>query len=345
MQFLPNASRMLRVAIVAIAVQILSTAAVSADGEVNVYSSRQGFLIEPLLEQFEAETGIKVNLLSLQDGLVERIKLEDELSPADVIMTVDIGRLASAVSEGVTQPVVDAEVNANVPETLRDPDGDWIGLTTRARIVYASKERVADGEVATYEDLANPRWKGRICTRSGRHRYNLALISAFIEHKGVEAAEAWLRGVKANLARRPQGNDRAQVKAIWAGECDISIGNTYYMGKMLSDPEQRAWAESVTVEFPVFEGGGTHVNISGTAMARHSPNPENALKLIRFLASETAQRIYAEINYEYPVKPGVPISATVAEWGSFEPDPIRLADIAERRAEALRIVDRVAFDD
>lgn len=326
------------------AVLLLATGSALAS-EVNVYSYRQPHLIEPLLERFEADTGIETNVLSLQKGLIERIKQEGTLSPADVILTVDIGRLTSAVDEGVTQPVVDPEVTANVPAPLRDPDGEWIGLTTRARIVYASRDRVAPGEVTTYEDLATDRWKGRICTRSGRHRYNIALLSAVIEHHGVAAAEKWLRGVKANLARKPQGNDRAQVKAIWAGECDIAIGNTYYMGLMLANEEQRAWANAVNVTFPVFEGGGTHVNVSGVAMAKHAPNPENALKLIRFLVSETAQQVYAETNHEYPVKPGVPISSIVSSWGSFTPDPLTLDDIAGRRAAALKIVDRVGFDD
>ncbi len=318
---------------------------VHASGEVNVYSYRQPFLVEPLLQRFEADTGIKANVLTLDKGLVERIRMEGPLSPADVILTVDIGRLANAVEQGVTQEVRSAAIDANVPASLRDPDGHWIGLTTRARIVYASRERVAPGEVATYEGLADPKWKGRVCTRSGLHRYNIALVAAVIEHHGAEKAEAWLRGLKANLARRPQGNDRGQVKAIWAGQCDIAIGNSYYMGNMLESDEQRPWADAVRVEFPRFEGGGTHVNLSGVAMARHAPNADNARRLIDFLVSETAQRIYAATNHEYPVKPGVPVSPTVASWGSFTPDRLSLDGIARRRAEAVRIVERVGYDE
>ena len=314
--------------------------------EVNVYSYRQPHLIEPLLEAFTQETGIKANnVLSLQRGLIERIRTEGEASPADVILTVDIGRLTSAVREGVTQPVTDMVVDEQVPANLRDPDGHWIGLTLRARIVYASRERTAPGEVATYEELADPKWKGRICIRSGLHRYNVALLAAYIEYHGRDGAKAWLEGVKANLARKPQGNDRAQVKAIWAGECDISVGNTYYMGKMLEDPEQQAWAQSVRVEFPKFEGGGSHVNVSGVAMAKHSKNPENAMALIRFLASEEAQRIYAEVNHEYPVDPDVPVSGVVASWGSPDRDGLSLATIAGHSPEALKIVEEINFDE
>ena len=313
--------------------------------EVNIYSYRQPHLIEPLLEAFKQETGITTNVLSLQQGLIERIRTEGAASPADVILTVDIGRLTSAVREGVTQPVHDPAIDERVPANLRDPDGHWIGLTVRARIVYASRDRVSQEEVTTYESLADPRWRGRICTRSGQHRYNLALLAAYIDHHGREAAKSWLEGVKANLARKPQGNDRAQVKAIWAGECDIAIGNTYYMGLMLDDPEQQDWAQSVRVTFPVFEDGGTHMNVSGVAMAKHAKNPENARTLIRFLASREAQRIYAEANHEYPVDVAVPASELVASWGTPHRDSLALAKIAKHSPEALKIVDEIAFDE
>ena len=313
--------------------------------EVNIYSYRQPHLVEPLLQAFTQETGIKTNVLSLQQGLIERIRTEGAASPADVMLTVDIGRLTSAVREGVTQPVQDPVIEDRVPANLRDPDGHWIGLTVRARIVYASRDRVLQGEVTTYESLADPKWRGRICARSGRHRYNIALLAAFIEHHGRTAAKSWLEGVKANLARKPQGNDRAQVKAIWAGECDIAIGNTYYMGLMLEDAEQQDWAQSVRVTFPVFEDGGTHVNVSGVAMAKHAKNPENARKLIHFLASREAQRIYAETNHEYPVDDTVPASELVESWGKPNRDSLALATIAEHSPEALKIVDEIAFDE
>ena len=294
--------------------------------------------------KFTEETGITTNVAFLNKGMVERLVAEGDRSPADVILTVDISRLADAVSAGVTQPVESEALTANVPAEYRDPEGHWYGVTTRARIVYASKDRVAPEDVTTYEDLADPKWKGRICTRSGTHPYTLALLSAVIEHKGEEAAKTWLQGVKDNLARKPQGNDRAQVKAIWSGECDISLGNTYYMGKMLEDEEQQAWANSVSILFPTFENSGTHVNVSGVAMTKAAPNKENALKLMEFLASPKAQEIYAEANYEYPIAPGTKPTEIVAGWGSFTPDTLNLMQIAGQRAAALKMVEEVDFD-
>lgn len=322
----------------------LMTAAPALADEVNVYSYRQPELIAPLTDAFTQTTGIEVNVAYLQKGMVERMKAEGRRSPADLVFTVDISRLASVVNEGLTQPVESSALTDNVPETYRDPDGHWYGLTTRARIVYASKDRVADGEITTYEDLASDKWEGRICTRSGMHAYNIALTSAVVHHLGEEGAESWLEGIKDNLARKPQGNDRAQVKAIWAGECDVAIGNTYYMGKMLADEEQQAWANSVNVVFPTFENGGTHVNISGVAMAKHAPNPENALKLMEFLTSPEAQEIYAEINYEYPIAEGTSADELVASWGSFDADDVNLMTLAANRPTALRITEEVDFD-
>jgi len=312
--------------------------------EVNIYSYRQPELIKPLTDAFTAETGIAVNVAYLEKGMVERLQAEGKRSPADLIFTVDISRLNAAVQAGLTQPVTSETLTANVPDIYHDPEGHWWGLTTRARIVYASKARVAEGEVSTYEDLANPKWKGRICTRSGTNAYNVALTSAAIYHHGEAAAKAWLEGLKQNLARKPQGNDRAQVKAIWAGECDIAIGNTYYMGQMLADPEQKEWADSVNVLFPVFEGAGTHVNISGVAMTKAAPNKDNALKMMEFLTSPQAQEIYAHANYEYPIAPGTEADALVTSWGSFEADPVNLMDLARLRDEALKLTETVDFD-
>ncbi|APX90925.1 iron ABC transporter substrate-binding protein [Brevirhabdus pacifica] len=312
--------------------------------EVNVYSYRQPELIQPLLDGFTKQTGIDVNVAFLNKGLVERLEAEGARSPADVVLTVDISRLAALVDAGVTQPVESEILEKNVPAEFRDPGNQWFGLTTRARIVYASKERVKEGEITTYEDLADPKWKGRICSRSGTHAYNVALFAAGIEHMGEEKAQEWIEGIKANLARKPQGNDRAQVKAIWAGECDISLGNTYYMGKMLSDPEQKEWAEAVRLDFPVFEGGGTHVNVSGVAMTKSAPNRENAQKLMEYLASPEAQKIYATDNFEYPIAPDTQPDELVAGWGTFTADEVNLMDLARLRPDALRIVERVDFD-
>ncbi len=312
--------------------------------EVNVYSYRQPELIKPLTDAFTADTGIAVNVAYLDKGMIERLRAEGDRSPADVILTVDIARLAKAVEAGVTQAVQSPVMQANVPAEYRDPGGQWWGLTTRARIVYASKDRVAPGEVTTYEDLADPRWQGRICTRSGTHAYNIALTAAMIAHHGEDYTRDWLKGLKANLARRPQGNDRAQIKAIWAGQCDISLGNTYYMGKMLENPEQVEWANAVRLDFPVFEGGGTHVNVSGVAMTKSAPHPEEALKFMEFLTSPEAQEIYAEANYEYPIAPGSKPAALVASWGSFTPDNLNLMELAGLRAAALRLTQEVDFD-
>lgn len=325
----------------------LSTALVAAPAlaeEVNVYSHRQPELVQPLFDAFTNETGIAVNVAFVDKGMVERLQAEGARSPADLVMTVDIARLAQVVEAGVTQPVSSAALDAAIPAEFRDPDGQWFGLTTRARIVYASKDRVAEGEVTTYEDLADPKWKGRICTRPFTSDYNVALTAAYLAHHGEDATRAWLDGVKANLAKQPEGNDRGQVKSIWAGECDISLGNTYYMGQMVADPEQKEWADSVRIEFPVFEGDGTHMNISGVAMTAAAPNKDAALKLMEFLASDTAQAIYAETNHEFPVKPGVKKSELVASWGEFTPDSLNLTEVAKMRPAALKLIEEVNFD-
>ena len=326
----------------------LATAAVAvaapALADVNIYTTRQPELIQPVMDAFTAQTGIAVNLAFVESGIVERLKAEGRRSPADLVMTVDIASLQQIVEADVVQPVENDVVTAAIPAELRSPDNLWFGLTTRARIVYASRDRVADGEVTTYEDLASDTWAGRICTRSGTHPYNLALLAAVIAHDGPEAAQAWAEGVHDNLARRPEGNDRAQVKAIWAGECDISLGNTYYMGQMLADPEQAEWANSVRIIFPTFEDGGTHVNISGVAMTKSAPNKDEAMQLLEFLVSPEAQGIYAELNNEYPILEWAPLSDLVASWGSFDADTTDLTEIAGHRAQALQIMEIVNFD-
>ena len=312
--------------------------------ELNIYSYRQPFLIEPLTSAFSDQTGIKVNIVHLKKGMIERMKAEGKRSPADIVLTVDISRLSALVDAELTQSVDSPILDSNIPEKYRDPNGLWFGLTTRARIIYASKERIKNGEVETYEQLADPKLRGTICTRSGLNAYNLALTSAILHHHGEEFAINWLNGLKGNLARKPQGNDRAQVKAIWAGECDISIGNTYYMGKMLEDAEQAEWANSVRIIFPKFENGGTHVNVSGIGMAKFSPNPENALKFMEFLSSANAQEIYATANFEYPIAPGTQADKLVKSWGSFEADDVNLMTIAKLRKRALELTEIVDFD-
>lgn len=328
----------------ALALALCSTALPALAEEVNVYSHRQPELIQPLADAFTAETGIDVNIAFVGKGMTERLVAEGDRSPADLVLTVDIARLAEVVDAGVTQPVDSEVLKANIPAELRDAGNQWFGLTTRARIVYASKERVADGEVTTYEDLADEKWKGRICIRSGTSDYNIALLGAMIAHHDEEAAKNWAAGVKANLARKPVGGDRDQVKGIWAGECDVSVGNTYYYGVMWNDPEQKAWAESVRIVFPTFEDGGTHLNISGVAMTKAAPHKEAALKFMEWLSGDHAQQIYAETNFEFPAKPGVPRSELVKSWGEFTPDTLDLTTVAAERPAALRIMEEIDFD-
>jgi iron(III) transport system substrate-binding protein len=332
------------VAAVSSAFMLAAQAGVAGKGEVNVYSYRQAYLVRPLFDAFTRETGVTVTVVHARKGLMERLKQEGRNSPADLILTVDIGRLTDVVGAGVTQPVASAVLDENIPARYRDPDGDWFGLTTRARLFFVAKGRVDPDEPITYEDLATPKWKGRLCMRSGKHAYQVALLASMIAHHGAAKAEAWLKGVKANLARQPQGNDRAQVKAVSQGECDLALGNHYYYGKMLQDPKQAKWAKAVHVRFPNQRDRGTHVNISGMAMAANAPNRDNAMSLMEFLSGAMAQKIYSEANAEYPVKPGVAVTGLLATLGTFKADALPLARIAEHRAEAIKMVDRVAFD-
>lgn len=340
-------SKFLKLAVAApFGAALLATSAL-ADGAVNVYSYRQPELIKPLLEAFTADTGIKTNVLFLDKGLEEKIAEEGANSPADVILTVDIGRLQAAQDKGVTQPLSSEIINKDIPSQYREPQGNWFGVTTRARVVYASKERVKEDAI-TYEELADPKWKGKICTRSGQHVYTIGLIASMIAHHGAEKTEEWLKGVKANLARKPDGGDRDQAKAIFAGECDIALGNTYYVGQMQTnekEPVQKEWAASIKVLFPNANDRGTHVNISGMALAKYAPNKDNAVKLMEFLASDKGQTLYGEQVFEYPVEPGIKPSDIVAGWGTLKADPLPLADIAKNRKAASELVDKVGFDE
>ena len=330
-----------------VAATFLASTAVRADGEVNIYSYRQPDLIKPLLDAFTEKTGITTNVLFLDKGLVERIQAEGANSPADVILTVDISRLTEAKDAGVTQPVVNETINKDIPDHFRDPDGNWFGLTTRGRVVYASKERVAQDDI-TYEELADPKWKGKICTRDGQHSYNVGLFASMIAHHGEAEAEKWLTGLRNNLAKKPDGGDRDQAKAIFAGECDIALGNSYYVGLMITnekEPEQKEWASAIKVLFPNTKDRGTHVNISGMALAKNAPTKENALKLMEFLSEGEAQKIYAEQVFEYPVLPGAEPSDVVKSFGEIKPDTLPLAEIAANRKKASEIVDKIGYND
>jgi len=319
----------------------------AAAAEVNLYSSRQPHLMEPLLAAFSAETGIKVNMVYLKKGMLERLKSEGRNSPADLILAADIGNLYNHDRAGLLQSVTSAILAANIPAQYRHPQGHWFGLTVRARVIYASKTRIKPGEVNRYEDLAAPRMRGRVCIRSGKHVYNVSLLASLIVANGIEAAEAWAKGLKANLARKPQGNDRAQIKAVYEGECDVAVGNTYYMGKMATNEKetvQKKWVQAVNIIFPNQNDRGAHVNISGAAVTKSARNRENAIRLIEYLSGAAAQKIYAERNFEYPAKAGVALHPLVASWGTFKVDKAHLAKIAGERTRASRMMDRVSFN-
>lgn len=323
----------------------LATSSAFAGNEVNIYSYRQPYLIEPMLKDFEKDTGIKVNVIFANKGLEDRVKQEGELSPADILLTVDISRVMKIVNSGVSQPITSKVLEQNIPAQYRDSKGDWYGLTKRARAIYTSKDRVGKlPEGFDYLDLAKPEFKGKVCARSGKHAYNVSLFASMIAHYGEAKTKEFIQGLKANLAQKPQGGDRDQVKAIKEGVCDYALGNSYYYGKMLDDEKQRAWAESAIINFPTGKFG-THVNISGVTVAKYAPNKANAVKLIEYLSGDKAQALYAELNHEYPVKEGVQPSKLVQGWGPFTADTLKLEEIATYYDKALKLVDEVKFDE
>nr|WP_227009245.1 Fe(3+) ABC transporter substrate-binding protein [Pseudoalteromonas phenolica] len=312
--------------------------------EINIYSFRQPFLIQPILDDFTKQTGIKTNVVFAKKGLIERVKREGKHSRADVVLTSNFSALMQLESMDLTQPIKSDVVNKNVPASFRDPEGQWVALTKRVRNVYSSKERLGKLDTLTYEELADVKYKGKICTRSGKHPYNLGLVASMVAHHGEAETKSWLEGVKANLARKPQGNDRAQVKAVKEGLCDLALGNSYYFGKMLQDEKQKPWADSVYINFPNQKNRGAHLNVSGVVLTKYSKNKENALKLIEFMTDNKAQNMYASMNMEYPVKPGVALSELVASWGEFKEDNLPLSEISKYRPLALKLIDEVKFD-
>ena len=327
------------------AVMSLGRTTVSAEEVVNLYSYRQPFLIKPMLKEFTKKTGIKTNVVFAKKGMLEKIKATP--GAADAVLTVDIGRLHDMDEAGLLLPVQSKVLTQNIPSSYRHPKGHWFGLTLRGRVIYASKKRVKPGEITRYEDLADPKWKGKICTRSGKHVYNVSLLASIVAHSGEAKAKKWLMGLKSNLARKPSGNDRAQAKAIYAGECDLALANTYYMAKMATNKKkkvQREWAKAVYIVFPNQKDRGAHVNISGAAVTKHAKNRENAVRLIEFLSGDYAQKLYADQNYEYPLKNGVKTHPLVDSWGKFKADTINLAEVANKRAVASRLVDQVDYN-
>jgi len=323
---------------------LLSACAMAAAQDVNVYTYREPGLIKPLFDRFTQETGIKVNIVFAKEGLEERIAAEGARSPADVLITTDVARLVRAVELNIVQPITSETMLKAVPPALRDAGNQWIGLSYRARVVYASKERVKDTAL-TYESLADPKWKGRFCVRDGQHIYNNMLFAAGVAHMGEARAEGWIRGLKANLAKKPSGGDREVAKDIAAGQCDIGLGNTYYVGLMLNKvPEQRPWADAIKVILPTFENGGTHVNLSGMAILRHAPHAASAVRLGEWLTGSTAQAMYTTDNYEFPVRADVPLDPAVGNFGALTPDPLPFDRIIGARKTAADLVDKLGLN-
>ena len=315
--------------------------------EINIYSHRQPFLINPFLELFTQETGIETNVVYSKKGLAQRLKAEGENSPADIILTVDIGRLYIYDDLDLLLPIESKKLINNIPTYLRSPDNSWFGLSKRARVIVVDNEKIKDGDITRLEDLADSKWNGQICSRPGSHVYNRGIMASVLAEYGEEKAEEWARNLVSNFAKRPQGNDRAQVKAIYEGECSIAIINNYYYGKLKfsEDPEQRKWVENVRLIFPNQAEGdrGAHVNISGAGVAKFSKNKKEAITLLEFLTSEKAQKLYGEINFEYPVNPKVSPSAELQNWGEFREDNLPIIKIAELAPDAQKIIDRVGW--
>ena len=315
--------------------------------EINIYSHRQPFLINPFLEEFTNETGIKTNVVYSKTGLAERLQAEGENSPADVILTVDIARLYVYKDKDLLASIESKKLEKNIPQHLRSPDNTWFGLSKRSRVIVVSKDSDASERIKRLEDLSDPQWKGKVCSRPGSHVYNRALMASMIAAHGEVKAEEWAKGLVSNLARRPQGNDRAQVKAIYEGQCEIGIINNYYFGKLKfsDDPKQREWTKNLKLIFPNQEEGdrGSHVNISGGGIVKFSKNKEEAIALLEFLTDKNAQNLYGEINFEYPVNPAISPTKELLSWGTFREDNLQIIKIAELAPLAQKIIDRVGW--
>jgi iron(III) transport system substrate-binding protein len=333
-------------ALAIVSLSILAPLVLAQPKELNLYTTREPALVQPLLEAYSAASGVKVNTIFMKDGMAERVASEGKRSPADVLMAVDFGNLTDLADKGVTQSINSKILETAVPAPLRDAEGHWFALSMRGRALYAATE-LTDLNGFTYDELAEPKWKGKICIRSGQHPYNTALIAHMIAKQGEAKTEQWLRGIKANLARKAGGGDREVARDILGGLCDIGIANTYYVGLMRSGaggPEQEKWGKGINVLLPTFAGGGSHVNVSGAAVAKYAPNKDNAVKLLEFLVSDEAQAIYAKANYEYPVKAGAELDPIIADLGKLTVDTTPLAEISKHRKAASLLVDKVGFD-
>ena len=319
----------------------------SVAAEVNIYSHRQPFLIKPFLRAFKEKTGIKTNVVYASKGLVQRLLAEGEASPADVVLTVDIGRLRQYADKNLFASFASEKLRAAIPRHLRSSDNTWFGFSKRSRVIAVSKDLENQDQIKRFENIADKRWNGQVCSRPGSHVYNRALLSSMIAANGEAAARAWAEGMVANLARSPRGNDRAQIKAIYAGECGITIVNHYYYGKLInsSNSEERQWAESVNIIIPNQgeNDRGAHINISGGGIAKYSKNRKEAERFLEFLISEEAQKLYASINYEYPVISDVELPDTLTSWGKFKEDSLPIEELANSYLEAQMIIDQVGW--
>lgn len=314
--------------------------------EVNVYSARKEELIKPLLEEFETAQKVKVNLITGKaDALISRIASEGQFSPADLILTTDVGRLQRAKEMNLLSAVDSDLLQSKIAANLRDEDGYWFALTMRARPVMYHPDRVKTGELGSILELADAKWKGRICIRSSNNIYNQSMVAAMITKFGEEKVQNWANGFVKNFARTPKGGDRDQIKAVVAGQCDIAIANTYYLAGMLADTdtENQKIASQLKVHWPDQQGTGTHVNISGAALLKHAPNSAAALRLMEFLASDSSQQWYAENNHEYPVVAGVETSALLKTFGDFKAEDVPLQQVGELNASAIKIMDKAGW--
>lgn len=326
---------------------LLPFSAAAQEQVVNIYSARHYKTDQALYDNFTKQTGIKVNRIEAsEDALIERIRNEGARSPADILITVDAGRLWRVEQLGLFQPVQSPVLNERIPASFREPSGLWYGFSMRARVIAYDKTRVKPAEVATYAQLAEPQWKGRICVRSSTNMYNLSLLASIIEHLGEEQAQAWAQSVKDNLARTPKGGDTDQIKAIAAGECDVALVNHYYYARLMrSDkPEDQAIVEKVAVSFPDQDGRGTHMNISGAGVLKHSPNREAAIKFLEYLTSDEAQLYFADGNNEWPVVPTVRVAnPALSSFGQLKYDPLNVSALGRNQPTAQKIYDRVGW--
>ena len=314
--------------------------------EINIYSARKEALIKPLLDIYQEENGIEINLITGDaDAFIKRMELEGENSPADILLTVDVARLYRARQAGVLQAVKSEVLEQNIPAIYRDKDGYWFGLSLRSRVLVYAKESVDPASLSTYEALADPVWNGQLCIRSSDNVYNQSLVASMIAHHGVEETEQWAKGMVANLARSPKGGDRDQIKAVAVGRCKVALVNTYYLAGMLTSNIKKDIAEAskVVLFWPNQADRGTHINISGAGVTRSSKNREQAIKLLEFLASDAAQQWYAKTNHEFPIRSGVKVSEILKSWGEFTADTLDMNAMGENNAEAVRLMDRAGW--